>query len=320
MAETTGIPWASTMITPMGFLSAYDPPLAPRLPRTSQALRPLGPAFWGPLFRLARRGRPARGPALVIGSAGRARAAARRGKPAGRWSLALPGAGPVLRGARRPSSPTGRRRRSSPASPSTTRTARPGCPPDLARFLDDGPPPIVFTLGYSAVPVAGRFYEDSAAAARRLGRRAVLLVGKDPRNRPPSLPEGVVAFDYAPFSELFPRAAAVVHQGGIGTTALAMRAGRPMLVVPFAHDQPDNAERLARLGVARRHPRAPIHRGPRRDRVAAPARRPVLLAAGVRGRRAGRHEDGVRAACDALEAMLGGEAEALKRRSGEGFR
>ena len=67
----------------------------------------------------------------------------------------------------------------------------------------------------------------------------------------PSLPEGIVAFDYAPFSELFPRAAAVVHAGGIGTTGLAMHAGRPMLVVPHAHDQPDNAHRLARLGIAR---------------------------------------------------------------------
>jgi UDP:flavonoid glycosyltransferase YjiC (YdhE family) len=44
------------------------------------------------------------------------------------------------------------------------------------------------------------------------------------------LPEGVVAVDYAPFSELFPRAAVIVHHGGIGTTGLAMRSGRPMLV------------------------------------------------------------------------------------------
>src|SRR5262249_51716856 len=66
-----------------------------------------------------------------------------------------------------------------------------------------------------------------------------------------SLPRDVVAFDYAPYSELFPRAAAIVHQGGIGTTAQALRSGRPMLVVPFAFDQPDNAERARRLGVAR---------------------------------------------------------------------
>src|ERR1700688_473054 len=82
-------------------------------------------------------------------------------------------------------------------------------------------------------------------------RRAVLLIGKETRNRPASLPDGIMAFDYAPYSELFPRAAAIVHQGGAGTTAQAMRAGRPMLVVPFAYDQPDNAARVERLGIAR---------------------------------------------------------------------
>jgi UDP:flavonoid glycosyltransferase YjiC (YdhE family) len=55
---------------------------------------------------------------------------------------------------------------------------------------------------------------------------------------------------------MFPRAAAIVHQGGIGTTAEALRSGRPMLVVPYAHDQPDNAARAVRLGLARRIPRA----------------------------------------------------------------
>ena len=55
----------------------------------------------------------------------------------------------------------------------------------------------------------------------------------------------------APHQLLFPRAAAVVHQGGAGTLAQAVRAGRPMVVVPHAHDQPDNAFRMARLGVAR---------------------------------------------------------------------
>jgi UDP:flavonoid glycosyltransferase YjiC (YdhE family) len=86
-----------------------------------------------------------------------------------------------------------------------------GMPSELLRFLDAGPPPLVFTLGSSAVLDAGRFYHHSAIAAKLLGRRAVLLVGKETRNRPASLPEGVVAFDYAPFSELFPRAAAIVH-------------------------------------------------------------------------------------------------------------
>ena len=123
-------------------------------------------------------------------------------------------------------------------------------PQKLARFLDDGEPPLVFTLGTAVVADARQFYHHSAAAAKLLGRRAILLV-KNPRIVLPVLPEGVVAFDYAPFSQLFPRAAAIVHHGGIGTTGQAMRSGRPSLVMPCAWDQPDNAERAARLGIAR---------------------------------------------------------------------
>jgi UDP:flavonoid glycosyltransferase YjiC (YdhE family) len=122
-------------------------------------------------------------------------------------------------------------------------------PPELAQFLETGEAPIVFTLGSSAVLDPGKFYEESAAAAALLKRRAVLLMGG---NQPVArLPQGVVAFQYVGFSRLFPRAAAVVHQGGIGTTGQALRAGCPMLVMPFNFDQPDNAARVVRLGVGR---------------------------------------------------------------------
>lgn len=119
----------------------------------------------------------------------------------------------------------------------------------LERFLRAGPPPIVFTLGSSAVMQPGRFFEESIAAARKLGVRAVLLMGSSANK--PNLPLSMFAAGYIPYSEIMPRAAAIVHQGGIGTMAQALRAGRPMLVVPWAHDQPDNAERARRLGVGR---------------------------------------------------------------------
>jgi UDP:flavonoid glycosyltransferase YjiC (YdhE family) len=179
-----------------------------------------------------------------------------------------------------------------------------GMPAELARFLDEGPPPIVFTLSVTAAMVGGAFFENSIAAAKRLGRRAVLVVGKDIPSRPPSVPDGMIAVDYAPFSELFPRASVIVHAGGVGTSGLAMRSGRPMLVVPFAHDQPDNAFRLARLGVARTISRQNYTSA----RVAAELGR--LLAEPAFSLRASevgdqvRQEDGVRAACDALEALL----------------
>ena len=125
-------------------------------------------------------------------------------------------------------------------------------PPEVARFLDAGPAPLVFTLGSAVVNTAGSFYQESLEAVRRLGCRAVLLIGRDPRNRSPdALPESVLAVPYAAHGSLFPRAQVIIHQGGIGTTAQALRARRPMLVVPHAFDQPDNALRVANLGVAR---------------------------------------------------------------------
>jgi UDP:flavonoid glycosyltransferase YjiC (YdhE family) len=123
-------------------------------------------------------------------------------------------------------------------------------PVELERFLDDGPRPVVFTLGSSAVWVARDFFRESIEAAKRLGRRAVLLVGDD-RNRPEELPEGMIAVDYAPYQALLPRCAAMVHHGGVGTTSQGMLAGVPTLIVPFAFDQSDNAEHARRLGTSR---------------------------------------------------------------------
>ena len=122
-------------------------------------------------------------------------------------------------------------------------------PAELARFLAAGPPPVAFTPG-SAMFQGGAFFAASAEACRRLGRRGVLL-SRHRDHVPAALPPGVVHADYAPFSELLPRCAAVVHHGGIGTAAQALAAGCPQLVQPFAHDQADNAARLERLGVGR---------------------------------------------------------------------
>jgi rhamnosyltransferase subunit B len=124
---------------------------------------------------------------------------------------------------------------------------------ELERFLAAGDAPIVFTLGSSAVFDPGEFYSAGLAAARALGRRALLLAGGNAGALQAAHGMGgdLAVFDYAPHSLVFPQAAAIVHQGGVGTTAQALRAGRPQLVVPFAFDQPDNAARVERLGVAR---------------------------------------------------------------------
>lgn len=116
----------------------------------------------------------------------------------------------------------------------------------LADFLSAGPPPVVFTLGTFAVHAPSDFYTEAERIARALGVRAVLLTGT----------LGAAASDgpifrcgYAPHSRLFPRAAAIVHHGGIGTVGQALRAGKPQLIVPQMGDQNDHAYRITKLGV-----------------------------------------------------------------------
>jgi len=127
-------------------------------------------------------------------------------------------------------------------------------PDALANFLAAGSSPIVFTLGSAAVNIAGDFYVEGLAAARRCGRRAVLLVGPE-GSLSAADGDDVLALPYAPYSTLFPEAAVIVHQGGVGTTQQALRAGRPQLVIPHLGDQFDNAARIVRLGCGTILPR-----------------------------------------------------------------
>ncbi len=120
-------------------------------------------------------------------------------------------------------------------------------PPDLTAFLAEGEPPIVFTAG-SAMAHGHRFFRSAVEACVRLGRRGLLLA-RHGEQIPAHLPPIVRHIPYAPFSQLLPRCAAIVHHGGIGTTAQALRAGIPQLITPMSHDQPDNAMRIRRLGV-----------------------------------------------------------------------
>lgn len=128
-------------------------------------------------------------------------------------------------------------------------------PSDLEAFLDAGSAPVVVTLG-SAMAQAGRVFEATARAARELGRRVVLLTRhpeqllQHPGGR---VPEGTFVCRWAPLGALFPRAALVAHHGGIGTTAQAIAAGVPQLILPFAHDQPDNAHIIRRLHLGDFH-------------------------------------------------------------------
>lgn len=175
---------------------------------------------------------------------------------------------------------------------------------ELERFLARGPAPVLFTLGSSAVMHPGEFFRESITAVHALGGRAVLLAGKGRNEIHNPLPDSILVAGYAPYSRIMPRAAAIVHQGGIGTTAQALRAGRPMLVTPWSHDQPDNAERVRRLGVSKAIPRNRYYA----PRVANELR--ALLADASYQQRAGEiadqiaQEDGLSNACDAIEAFV----------------
>ena len=125
-------------------------------------------------------------------------------------------------------------------------TAVPG---ELAAFLDAGDPPVVFVAG-SGNQRAQRFFQAAADACGRLGRRGLLLT-RYREQLPAEMPDGVRHFDYVPLTEVLPRAAALVHHGGVGSAAQALAAGVPHLVMPMTFDQPDNADRLRELGVAR---------------------------------------------------------------------
>jgi len=301
VAQVRQIRWISTVLSPLLFFSRYDVPMLLPVPIMS-ALNALGPQACGAFIGAMKwTGRSWCAPLRQL-----------------RAELGLPPVpDPMFEGQHSPelvlglfSEVFGPRQPDWPTQTAITgfpfydqEEAGVGIPPELAQFLDDGPPPIVFTLGSSAVMDAGRFYEQSAEAARQLGRRAVLLIGRDPRNLPKQpLPPGIAAFSYAPYSELFPCAAAIVHQGGVGTTAQALRSGRPMLVMPYAHDQPDNANRVVRLGVARTISRSQYNTKRAVQELTLLLGNPAYAQKAAEVGKRIRQENGVKAACDAIEA------------------
>lgn len=121
--------------------------------------------------------------------------------------------------------------------------------PEIQNFLDAGQPPIVFTLGTATATCSPTFFETAVAVCRRLGRRGLLLTGQRETSTTLLSPD-VLATRYAPYSLVLPRAAAVVQHAGVGTIALALRAGCPAVVVPQAYDQFCNAVYAVKHGVA----------------------------------------------------------------------
>ena len=250
VAEVTGIPWASYVLAPLSFFSAFDPPVLPMYPRLARADKTV-PGMGRAIKRLARFvSRKWPEPIYEL-----------------RSELGWPrGANPLFDAKHSPylvlalfSRVLGVEQKDWPAntliraSVFTTRMrATRRCRRVLRSFW-----PRASRRWCSRWGRRRCWRREGSTSFRRgrrckLGVRAVLLIGADPRNRPQqALPESICVAEYAPYSALFPRAAMVVHQGGVGTTAQCLRAGKPMLIMPYSHDQPDNARRMRRLKVAR---------------------------------------------------------------------
>ncbi len=301
VAEITGIPWASYVLAPLSFFSAFDPPVLPPYPKLARAdkLAGMGRVIkrvarfttrkWSePIYDLRRelsldRGRnplfdAKHSPNLVLALFSHVLGVEQKDWPPNT----------LITGFCFYDSDAGNA----------------NLPANLERFLASGAAPVVFTLGSAAVLAAGDFYEVSAKAADRLGIRAVLLIGTDARNRPSqALPDSICIAEYAPYSALFSRAALVVHQGGVGTTAQCLRAGKPMLIMPYSHDQPDNARRMKRLTVSRTIQRSSYKPAKVARKVRAMLDEPDFAARAAEVAKQIAAEDGVKTACDALEAL-----------------
>jgi UDP:flavonoid glycosyltransferase YjiC (YdhE family) len=301
VAETRRIPWVSVVLQPMLFFSASDPPALPLFQWVNRLPFNPGQAFWRGMRRGAMR--------TASQWYGELRGLQRDlGLPTNRdplfetyspW-LTLALFSPHFA----PPQPDWPPHTVATGFPFLDIPAEEVLPPHLAAFLADGPPPIVFTLGSSAVWTPGSFYAESIEAAHRLGRRALLLAGPQFAERMPTLPDGVMAVDYAPHAAVFPHAAAIVHQGGIGTTAQALRAGKPTIIVPFAHDQFDNARRSERLGLGLTMSRDRYTAATATRTLHRVLSNPDFSRRATRFGRLIRAEDGIETACEAVGSVL----------------
>lgn len=299
-----GIPWLSTVLAPMFLMSTFDPPIMTPAPWLSRLHR-LSPGLYRGIFALIKR------------------ASLNWTKPlyelCRQEGLAPPDGHPLFEGQYSPHGtlamfPAGFATPQPDWPPNTQLTGFPYFSSDaseepvmreLESFLASGDAPMVFALGSSAVNIAGDFFAVSANVARQLGQRAVLVYGQH-ADQIKGIPPGpdILALPYVSYDKLFKRASIVVHQGGIGTLAQAMRAQRPMLVVPFGFDQPDNGQRIERLGLGKSLSRANY-----RIDTALPVLRELLDSPKYRknAETTGRgmaEEDGLNHAADRIEVLV----------------
>ena len=121
-------------------------------------------------------------------------------------------------------------------------------PRELIQFLKSGPPPVYVGFGSMDIQDSARMTRLVVDALDASGQRGVLASGWGGLQSE-ALPETIFPIREIPHSWLFPQMAALVHHGGMGTTAAGLRAGIPAVIIPLGGDQPFWADRLQRLGV-----------------------------------------------------------------------
>lgn len=301
-AEVHGLSWISAVMQPMGYLSVFEPPvLGP--PALAQVMRAVGPGAaravhhvalaitrrWLRDWQTLRR-------ELGLDSVNAHPLGAGQHSP-----LRSLGLFPRQLGAPQPDWPVSSR----VCGFAFLREDGRQLDPFLEDFLRDGPPPVVFTLGTTAVNDPGRFYEEGIAAVSKLGIRAVLLTGAAGVDRFRAHSDQIAVVASAPHDLLFPRACLVVHQGGIGTLSEVILAGKPMVIAPFAHDQADNAWRASRLGASLTVPRSRFRADNLARLIRAMALEPRWKRAASKAQRAIQREHGARTAALHIDRAIG---------------
>lgn len=246
VAEKRGIPWLTVMLQPSTIMSAYDPPafaFAVNLPKYSF----LGPVVFKILFKV-----------FAAFSYHWFKPIYKLKKKEG---LKDPSANPLMKYF----SPYGTlalfpESFAAPQKDWPLNTFQIGFPlyadPEnkisekVNHFLNHGEQPVVFTLGTAVVQMKSDFFKIAYKSIKQTGIRSIFLIGEnsDHITEEMSADPQVCISGYESYPLLFPKCKAIVHQCGIGTTSQALYSGKPQIMIPFAHDQPDNAHRVKNLG------------------------------------------------------------------------
>lgn len=107
--------------------------------------------------------------------------------------------------------------------------------------------PIVFTSGTPVKDVTEIFREGRKICEQL--QIPGLFVGGDIGKEALAGSDLCAHMSYVDFEYLLPKVRAIVHHGGVGTTAQAIQAGIPQFIRPIKYDQPDNANRISKLGL-----------------------------------------------------------------------